>query len=263
MDGLRMVGVCRSSVNHVDVDAATERGIVVVNTPGRNAVSVAELTVGLMISLARRIPEADRMIKEGRWTDPVGPYLSMQGSELKGKNAGIIGLGKVGSEVAARLNAFGVSVLVYDPLLPRDRIKALGAAAVSKQELLRDSDMVTIHCSSTPDALDLIGYDEIALMKPTAFLINTAFWEAVNEEALMKALGEELIAGAAFDTFRTHPVAANHPLLKLENVICTPHIGGATDGTVKCHSAMMFEEIEHFLNGRQPGNLVNPEAWSG
>ncbi|MBM4432744.1 MAG: hypothetical protein FJ025_01930 [Chloroflexi bacterium] len=258
---LRFVGICRGAINNVDIDAATEHGVVVVNTPARNAVSVAELTIGLMLSLARHIPEAHSTVKEGRWLDPVGPYLSLRGLELAGKTIGIVGLGAIGFEVAKRLRAFDMEILVYDPYVSAERVSQVGAKIVALPELMRQSDFVAIHCSLTPETTNLIGATEIELMKPKAYLINTAGWEIVDEKALLNALEQKRIAGAAFDTYQTHPVSPQSPFLKLDNVVLTPHIGGATDGTVRRYSDMLVDDIERFLSGKRPKNLVNPEVW--
>ena len=260
-DKLRLIGVCRGSVTNVDVEAATRHNILVVNTPARNAVSVAELTIGLMLSLARRIPAAHSMVVSREWIDPVGPYISLRGIELSGKVAGIIGLGAIGSEVARRLCAFGMTVLGYDPYADSSRLAQLGVKQVSLDELMAGSDFITIHSTVSSETTGLIDKHMIGLMKPGAYLVNTAGWGIVDEDALLQALTGKCIAGAAFDTFETHPVSTISPLLKLDNVILTPHIGGATDGTVRRYSQMIAEDIERFITGKRPVNLVNPEAW--
>jgi D-3-phosphoglycerate dehydrogenase len=260
-DKLRFIGVCRAAVNNVDIEAATRYGVLVVNTPGRNAVSVAELTIGLMLSLARRIPAAHSLVKSGRWNDPVEPYISLRGVELAGKTAGIVGLGAVGTEVAKRLAAFDMHVLAYDPYISPERITKSGARQVELATLMKESDFVSLHCSATSDTAGLIDTGLIRLMRPTAYLVNTAGWEIVDEKALLDALQQRRIAGAAFDIFQSHPIPPDNPFLKLDNVVLTPHIGGATDGTITRYSRMMVEDIERFLDGKRPVNLVNPEAW--
>ena len=262
-DKLRFVGICRGAVNHVDIDAATEHGVLVVNTPARNAVSVAELTIGLMLSLARHIPTAHSMIQSRKWLDPVDPYISLRGVELAGKVAGIVGLGAVGFEVARRLRAFDMAVVVYDPYVNPEKIAKAGAKQAELRELMEKSDFVTIHCSASTETTGLVGPDMIDLMKPTAYLVNTAGWEIVDERSLLDALKQRRIAGAAFDIYQTHPVPLQSPLLELNNVVLTPHIGGATDGTVERYSRIMAEEIERFVEGKRPQNLVNPQAWRG
>jgi D-3-phosphoglycerate dehydrogenase len=260
-DKLRFLGVCRGAVDNVDIEAATRRGVLVVNTPARNAVSVAELTVGLIISLARGVPAAHNMVKSGGWIDPVGPYISMRGIELAGKVAGVIGLGAVGAGVARRLLAFAMEVLAYDPYVGDEKFKKAGVKRVDLDTLLMESDFVTLHCTASPETVGLIDERRLSLMKSTGFLVNTARWEIVDSAALLDALREKRITGAAFDVYETHPVPPRSPLLQLDNVILTPHLGGATDGVVARHSRMMAEDIERFLGGKKPLNLLNPEVW--
>jgi len=181
--------------------------------------------------------------------------------ELAGKTVGIVGLGAIGFEVAKRLRAFDMKILVYDPYANAERIADVGAKTVTLLELMKQSDFVTIHCPLTPETANLIGATEIELMKPTAYLINTAGWEIVEEKALLNALEQKCIAGAAFDTYQTHPVSPQSPFLKLGNVVLTPHIGGATEGTIKRYSNMLVDDIERFLSGKRPKNLVNPDVW--
>lgn len=261
VDKLRFLGVCRGAVDNVDIEAATSHGMMVVNTPGRNAVSVAELTVGFIISLARGIPTSDRLVKSGNWVDPVHPYISMRGTELAGKVAGIIGLGAVGLQVALRLRAFDMKVLVYDPYVSDEKVGNAGARRVGLNELMRKSDFITLHCTVTPETLGLLDEHRLGLMKPTSFLVNTARWEIVKADALIDALKKKQIAGAAFDVFETHPVPPQSPLLTMDNVILTPHLGGATDGVIARHSRMITEDLLRFLEGKKPVNLVNPEVW--
>lgn len=260
-DKLRFVGICRGAIDHVDVDAATEHGVLVVNTPARNSIAVAELTVGLMLSLARHIPAAHSMVQSKKWIDPVGPYISLRGTELAGKVAGIVGLGAIGCEVAKRLRAFDMTIVVYDPYASPERIAGLGARQFNLDGLMRESDFVTIHCPVAPETVGLISADRIGSMKPTAYLVNTAGWEIVDEKALLYALEQRRIAGSAFDVYETHPVFLQSPFLKLDNVVLTPHIGGATDGTIERYSEIMARDIERFTEGIRPQNLVNPQAW--
>lgn len=259
--GLKFVGVCRGTVTGVDVEAATRRGVLVVNTPARNAIAVAELTVGLILSLARQIPAAHSWLKAGRWQDPVEAYFSFRGQELSGGTAGVVGLGAIGYEVARRLHAFDMSILVHDPYLSADRLQSVGGQVATLERLMAGSDVVTLHCPLTPATEGLINAERLALMKPGAFLVNTSAAALVDEAALVAALRQHRIAGAAVDVFPSHPVAPNHLLLGLDNVVLTPHIGGATEGTVRRHSMMMVEDIERFLRGQRPRNLVNPAAW--
>jgi len=260
-DKLRFIGICRAATNHVDLEAATEHGVLVVNTPARNAVAVAELAVGLMLSAARRIPQAHNFVKSGQWDDPVAAYFSLRGVELGGKVAGIIGLGAIGREVAKRLRAFDMELLAYDPYITPEQAAQSGVKQADLDDLIKKADFITIHCSLSPETEGLISRERISLMKPTAYLVNTAAWEVADNEALIETLERRDIAGAAFDVYETHPLSLESDLLKLDNVVLTPHIGGATEDTVARYSKMIVEDIERFLLGERPHNLVNPQAW--
>jgi len=258
---LKFLGVCRADLAFVDVKAATERGILVVNTPARNAAAVSELTVGLMLSLLRNIPKAHQMVSSGGWVDPTVAYFSMRGNELGGKTVGIVGFGAIGRRVAKLVSAFDTSILVHDPFLDPNKIKEAGAKPVDLDELMKKSDIITLHTSTTPEAMGLISAQRIALMKPTAYLINAANAFVIDNGAIIKALKEKRIAGAAFDVFETWPVRPDSPLLKMDNVVLTPHIGGATEESVARHSQMIADDVQRFLRGKRPRNLMNPEVW--
>lgn len=258
---LKLVAACRGNVTHVDIEAATEHGVLVVNTPARNATAVAELTVGLMLALVRNIPAAHQMVSSGGWVDPTVCYSSFRGTELAGKTIGIVGFGAIGQQVARRLSAFDTSILVYDPYVDSEEITRMDARPIGLDELLEQSDFVTLHCPALPETMGLINAQRIASMKPTAYLVNTAGAPIIDREAIVQALKERHIAGAAFDVYETWPVQPDNPLLKLDNVILTPHIGGSTDETVERHSHMIADDIERFLKGERPENLLNPQAW--
>ncbi len=262
-DRLRLIGVCRGTVNNVSMEAASRRGIAVINTPGRNSTAVAELTIGLALSLARRIAEANRIVHSGKWEDPVGPYIRLRGIELSGKTAGIIGFGAIGREVAGRLQAFGMDILAYDPYVNGAKMVEEGVQPVDLETLLEHSDLITLHCAAGESSRGLLGPSQFELIKSGAYLINTASWEAVDEAELFSALESRRLGGAAFDVFATHPLSRQSPLLALDNVILTPHIGGATDNTVVRYSTMITSDILRFLEGKRPLNLLNPEAWRG
>lgn len=256
--GLRFVGICRAATNHVDVDAATRHGVVVVNTPARNAQAVAEHALGLLLALARRIPAAHQYVAGGRWADPVEPYIAMRGVELCGKTLGIIGLGAIGRRLAAMGLALGMAVLAHDPYVaaPPEDVRL-----VALDELLALSDFVSIHAPLAPETEGLLDARRLGLMKPTAYLVNTSASAIVRQEALVDALRGRRIAGAALDVFESHPLPPGSPLLGLDNVVLTPHIGGATAETVQRHSEMMAEDILRFIRGERPLRLVNPEVW--
>ncbi len=257
---LKLLGVCRADLTFIDVEAATEYGVLVINTPARNAIAVAELAVGLMLALVRNIPAVHNIIRSGGWVDPTAAYFSMRGTELTGKTIGIVGFGAIGQRVAKMVSAFETSILVYDPYVDPDEIKRVGAEGVELDELMAQSDFVTLHCPAGPETMGLINSQRIALMKPTAYLVNTASTFIIDGEAIVQALRERRIAGAAFDVYETWPVRPDSPLLELDNVVLTPHIGGATDETVVRHSRMIADDVERFLRGERPKNLLNPKV---
>lgn len=258
---LRLIGVCRADVSHIDIAAATERRVPVVNTPARNAIAVAELTVGLMLSLARSITTAHDLVRTGSWVDPTTAYFSLRGTELWGKTIGIVGFGAIGQQVARRLRAFDANIITYDPHVDPEQMRAAQVRPADLDELMSESHIISIHCSTTEETVGLISAQKIAIMKPTAYIVNAASAFVVDQAALVQALSERRIAGGAFDVYQTWPVRPDDPLLKLDNVVLTPHIGGATAETILRHSEMIADDIESFLRGERPKRLVNPEVW--
>ncbi len=266
--GLKIVGCCNNNLRNVDVEAATDLGIPVFYAPHRNADAVADLTVGLIIAARRKIVKADRLLRSGsveveEFSDFVAYYNELTGLELMNKVVGIVGLGAIGSRVAKRLRAFGAKILVYDPYVPEDAVKEVGASRVDLETLMKESDIVTIHCSVTPETIDLIGEEEISLMKPTAYLFNLASSAVVDEDALYEALVEGRIAGAGLDVFSEEPIDSSNRFLRLDNVVVTPHIGGATWEVVRRHSLMVAGDIDRYLRGERPLHIANPEVLEG
>lgn len=255
---LKFIGICRAATNHVDVDAATERGIAVVNTPGRNARAVAEHTLGLMLALARQIPRSHMYIQSGQWQDPTEPYTRLRGIELQGRTAGIIGLGAVGLMVADLCHALGMAVLGYDPFATPD---VAYLHQVSLNDLLGKADFINVHVPLTSGTQGMLNAEMLALLKPSAFVVSSSDPGVFEGDALVKTLQDRRIAGAGLDVFESHPISPQSPLLKLDNVVLTPHIGGATEETVKRHSRMMTDDILRFLSDKRPVNLVNPDVW--
>ena len=253
---LRFVGVCRAALNHVDVDAATEHGVLVVNAPARNARAVAEHVLGLMIALARRIPEADRYVKEGSWKSPVEPYLCLRGIELGGRSLGIVGLGAIGRQLASIASAIGMDVLAYDPYVTRYS----GGELTDLRSLLARSDFIATLAPINSETTALLDAGALSLVRPGAFLIMASGFAIADRTALLEALETGPLAGAAIDVFDTHPVAPDSPLLSAENVLLTPHIAGATEETIFRHSDMVAGDLIRFLDGMMPLNAVNPQA---
>ncbi len=258
---LKLLGVCKADANNVDIEAATEHGVLVVNTPARNDVAVAELAVGLMLSLVRNIPTAHNMVRSGEWVDPTAAYFSMRGTELTGKTIGIVGFGAIGRRVAKMVGAFDTTVLAYDPYVSSEKFEEFGARPVGLDELMEQADFICLHCATVPETAGLIDARRIAMMKSTAYLVNAASTYVIDMSAITEALKEKRIAGAGFDVYETWPVRADSPLLELDNVVLTPHIGGATYETIARYSGMIADDIERFLRGERPKNLLNPQAW--
>ncbi len=265
-ENLKVAAICRAAVNQIDVDAATAHGVAVLNTPGRNANAVAELTIGLMLAVARRISESERYIRDGLWQSPSDPYTALRGAELSGRTLGVVGFGAIGRRVAEICRVIGMNILVHDPYVDSDAIEVFGASARSLDDLIRTADVITLHAPPAPTPTEngepLLGASRIATMKAGSIVINTASAELVDTDALAAALAARHVAGAGFDIFETAPIEPNHPFLKLDNVVITPHIGGATDETIDRHSRMISEDLGRFSRGETPVNLVNPEIWA-
>ena len=257
-DALRFVGICRNATHHVDVAAATRRGVLVVNTPGRNARAVAEHALGLMIALTRNIPAGHAYVTGGRWHNPAEPYITMRGIELGGRTLGIIGLGATGRALAEMASALGMRTIAYDPYVEP---ATASVQMMGLDDLLTDSDFVSIHAPLTTETDGLLDARRLARMKGAAYAINLSDAAIIDQGPLVDALTKKRIAGAALDVFETHPVDPKSPLLALDNVVLTPHLGGATAETVERHSEAMAEDILRFFAGHRPVNLVNPDAW--
>jgi len=238
--------------SRIDLDAARSHKVWVTNMPGSNAAAVAELTLGQMIALARHTAEADRAVKENRWSD----YLRFVGLELAGKTLGIVGMGNIGTRVALRARAFEMSLLVCDPYIPASHVTALGGQWVGLDEVVAGSDFVTLHCPFNKETHHLIGERQLSLMKKAAYLVNLARGGVVDEDALYRALSERRIAGAAIDVMETEPPRKDHPLLALDNVLATPHIGGSTREAQKRGEWGAAEEVVRVLEGKRPRNPV-------
>ena len=263
---LKIIGICRNDPSkNIDLDSANRRGIFVLYTPGRNANAVAELTIALILNVLRKIVLGDRLLRSGEiridsFEKFVDFYEQLRGCELAGKTVGIIGLGKIGYNVAKKLMCFGATILVYDPYVSDEKIGSVGAKRVSLDYLLENSDIVTIHVPPTEETIDLIGEEELKKMKKSAILINTASPVVVNEDALYKALKEGWIAGAGIDVSMDEPIDSSNRFLQLDNVVLTPHIGGSTYETIKNHSQMIASDIIRIIRGEEPKLLYNREV---
>jgi glyoxylate reductase len=255
---LRVVAVAAVGYNIVDVPAATRRGILVTNTPGVLTETTADMAWALMLGVARRVPESDRFVRAGKWT---GVYWSqLMGTDVHGATLGIFGLGRIGQAIARRAQGFGMRVLYHNRRRDPEAERSLGAEYRAKADLLREADFVVLSLPLSPESRHLIGDAELALMKPTAFLVNVARGPVVDEAALVEALRSGRIAGAGLDVFEEEPKL--HPgLLELENLALTPHIGSASRATRLRMATRAAENCVAALEGRRPPDLVNPEAW--
>ena len=259
---LKIAGACRNAPNQVDANAATKHGVPVLNAPGRNNVAVAELAIGLMFAVARRIPQADVYVSGAQWTNPLVDYERFRGRELAGSTIGVIGLGQIGREVARRAAALGAHVVGSDPFVTPEQAQELGIRLLPLPDLLREADFITLHTVSTPETEKMIDGAALDLMKPGSYVISTGAGKAVDLDALAERLRSGHIAGAGVDVFPGHLIATDHPLLGIENAILTPHMGGATRETVARHSEMMVSDVERFLRGEPLRYAINPEALS-
>jgi glyoxylate reductase len=241
---------------HIDIKGARELNIPVANTAGANDISVAEHTIMLALALLKKLFYAHQKTKEGKWAQI--EMFDMGVFELYQKTWGIIGMGKIGKEVAKRLNAFSTNILYYDKIqLPEEKEEELNAKFRPLEKLLRESDIVSLHLPLTEETKNLISEKEINLMKPSAYLINVSRGELVDEEALSKALKQKRISGAGIDVFSEEPISPSCPLLSAPNVILTPHIAGATNESRNRIIQKTVENVVRVLNGENPIDVVN------
>ena len=249
---LKLVSVWGTGVDHIDLGAAARHGVTVTNTPAVNASAVAEHALALMLAVARRIPRLDREMRGGTW-----PRERL--TQLLGKTLGVFGLGAIGSRVATLGRAIGMNVLGWSSRGDADRVRAVGARPVSKEDLLRVADVVSLHLRLTPETTAFLGRAELAVMKPTAILVNTGRGALVDRHALLDALREQRILGAGLDVFHEEPITPDDPLLTLPNVVLSPHIAGQTPEVLRDGLRLAVENVENYLKGT-PTNVVRSGA---
>jgi phosphoglycerate dehydrogenase-like enzyme len=257
---LRLIGCCRGEPVNIDLELATRKGVPVFHTPGRNADAVADLTLAFMLMLARRFPAMQETYRgAGGRVENAGDFLrlytSFTGVELGGCTVGLVGLGAVGREVAARLVAFKARVLAYDPYVT---VPPPGIELRALDPLLREADVVSLHAPVTPETQNLLSRERLALMKPTAYLVNTARAALTDEDAIYDMLRAGRLAGAALDVLTEEPLRPGNRFLELQNAIVTPHIGGATVDVTRHQSDIIVEAIERHLRGERPRWVANP-----
>jgi D-3-phosphoglycerate dehydrogenase len=254
---LRVIGRAGVGVDNVDLEAATAAGVLVMNTPGGNAISVAEHTLALMLAMARRIPEATQSTTGGKWEKK-----KFMGSELRGKSLGIIGLGSIGREVVKRARAFEMRVQAYDPYVTAQIAKDLGVALVDLAALYAQSDYITLHVALTPETDRMLSQEAFAQMKPGVRIVNCARGELVDEEALRQALDSGKVASAALDVFAVEPPPSGYALFVGSKVLATPHIGGSTEEAQEIVGVRIAEQVVEYLKNGVALNAVNMPALS-
>ena len=258
---LRIIARTGIGVDRIDLDAATLRGIQVVNTPDGPTESTAEHAIALLLNLCKGVMTGDRILRSGR------PFPALSeltpGLEVSGSVLGLVGLGRIGSRVAAIAQVLGMKVIAFDPFITAERANALGVDLIpSLVELLPRADVVSLHCPSTPETYHIMNAETLHLVRKGSYLVNVARGALVDEAALFEALRSGHLAGAALDVFDPEPPKANHPLFTLPNAICTPHIGSHTAASVLRMQVMACEQIASALRGERPTNLVNEAVWS-
>ncbi|MBW3551904.1 MAG: phosphoglycerate dehydrogenase [Gemmatimonadetes bacterium] len=255
---LRVIGRAGVGVDNIDVAAATEKGIAVFNAPSGNTISAAELTMALLLAAVRKVGAADRSMRRGEWD-----RKTFKGSEVHGKTLGLVGAGRIGGEVARRAKAFGMRVIAYDPFLQEERAKQLGVKTATLDDLLRTADIVSLHVPLTDATANLIGAERLALLKPGAIIVNAARGGVLDEEALLNALNEGRLAGAALDVFTDEPLPADHPLRSVDSVVLTPHLGAATEeaqhnvafeAAESVRDALLHEDFSRAVNAPAVGS---------
>ena len=251
----------RAAPVNVDVEAATARGVVVINTPGRNADAVGDLTVMMMIMALRNVWPAMTSVRDGTWVERglLPSYLANQGFELREKTIGLVGLGATGLATARRLAGFGAHLVAHDPFVAPEVAAGVDVEPVEFDELLRSADIVSLHVPLLPATTGMIGARELGLLKPTAVLVNTARGRLIDADALLETLREGRIAGAALDVFTHEPLPLDDPLLELPTVVALPHLGGATHEVTDHQSRIAWDALGVFLAGGAM-NIVNPAA---
>lgn len=276
---LKLIACTRSNPVNIDCEAADKRGIPVIYTPGRNSDCTAEFTIALMLNIANKIPMVYQDLKNGKYLaeekkeievksglkedvtwalNGDSPYVIYKGMQLKGKKLGIAGYGDIGQKVAAIAGALGMEILVYDPYVSEVVINDNVQKKVSFEKLLKEADVISPHVKVVAETRNMFGEEEFKKMKKSALFVNTSRGAVIDEKALIDALRNEDIAGAALDVYESEPLAENHPFInELNNVVITPHLGGATYQAITNHTLMIIEDLERFAEGKKMVNVYN------
>jgi len=253
----KIIARCGIGVDNVDLDAATERGILVTNVPDYCIDEVSAHAVALLLACARRIVFMDKMVRHGGYDSAAARPVH----RLTGSTVGLVGFGRIGQSVAHKLRGFGLRLLACDPFVPDETVREYGVEPVELEKLLRESDYVSLHVPVTPNTRHLIGAEQLSMMKPTAFLINTSRGGLIDQGALIQALQDGTIAGAGLDVLEQEPPAPDDPLLRLDNVTLTPHMAYYSEAALRDAKRLVAEEVLRVLSGQPPRNAVNEVAW--
>ena len=258
LPNLKLIGASRAGLENIDVKYATEKGIIVQNIKGRNAQAVSDFTIGLILGEARNIARSYHAIKNGIWQKNF--VNSDMVPELQGKTIGLVGFGYIGQLVAQKLSGFQVNILVFDPYVSAEVIQKYHAKKVTIEDLFKSADFVSLHAKMSKNTKNMIGEKELLLMKDTAYLVNTARADLIEEDALYQVLKEKKIAGAALDVFWQEPIGENSRWLELDNVTLTTHIAGTTKEALTKSPYLLVEDINKLLENKEPRFVVNPEV---
>lgn len=251
-DNMKIIARAGVGVDNIDLDAATEKGIMVVNSPESTSITVAEHTMGLLLTMARKLSIADKSVKEGKWEKK-----KFMGVELRNKTLGVIGMGRIGSQVVNRCKAFEMDAMAYDPYLPEEVAKQMGVELTDLDTVLKNADFITIHVPLTPETKHLISTEQFEIMKDTAFITNCARGGIIDEDALYDALLNNKIGGAALDVYEEEPPAEDSKLFELDNIVLTPHIAASTKEAQRDAAIIVADEIIDLFKGGTPQNVLN------
>jgi D-3-phosphoglycerate dehydrogenase len=254
-ENLKVVAVLRGGIENADIPELSKRGIKLINAPWRSANAVADFTVGMMIAENKNIARSHKLLFEGKWCKKYANQEYIHNMNVC--TVGIIGFGNIGCRVAERIKGFGSKIVVYDPYLKSDVIEKAGYTSVSLEELLTQSDFVTIHLRSSAETEKFMGIKEFSLMKKTAYFINTARSGIVDTDALIKALQSKSIGGAAIDVYDNEPLSPDSPFLKLDNITLTPHLAGTSCDTMRASVEICFNDLKNYLTGKKMQNIRN------
>ena len=254
LKNLKVLGVMRGGLDSVDLEYLKEKGITVVHAPTRSAYAVADFTIGIMLSEMNNIAKSYHGIMQGKWMKEYPNNCNVH--DLRTRTVGVLGCGNIGKEVIKRLEPFGCRIIVHDPFLPESAVREMGYEAVTKEELLKNSDIITLHLRLSDATKGFIGEEEFNKMKSDCILVNTARAGLVDQDAMIQALREKRISGAAVDVFQEEPLPAKNPYIELDNLTMTSHIAGTSCDTFRNSVDLIYDEIERYLLHREMVNVV-------